>query len=55
MKKQYVQPKAVVFELETDGLVMDNSIPGGGEIDMGGRGSFDAPSYRTKLWDEYEK
>lgn len=54
MKKQYVQPKAEVFELALDGLVMGNSIPGGGEIEIGGRGPFDAPQRRTSSWDDYE-
>lgn len=55
MKKQYVQPKAIVFELEPDGLVMGNSIPGGGEIEIGGRGPFDAPQRRSNGWEDYEK
>lgn len=54
MKKPYIQPKAEVFELALDGLVMDNSIPGGGEIGIGGTGGFDAPSYRSKLWNDSE-
>lgn len=54
MKKQYIQPTAEVFELALDGLVMDNSIPSGGEIEIGGTGAFDASQRRNNSWNEYE-
>ena len=57
MKQEYIKPQFIVCELDNESLLMANSnpIPGGGEIDMGGRAPIDAPSLRHNLWDDYEK
>jgi hypothetical protein len=55
MKREYSKPQFIVSELDNESLLMANSIPGGGEIDMGGRAPLDAPSLRNNLWDDYEK
>ena len=55
MKREYTKPQFFVCELDNESLLMANSIPGGGEIDMGGRAPLDAPSLRHNLWDDYEK
>ena len=55
MKQEYTKPQFIVCELDNESLLMANSIPGGGEIDLGGRAPLDAPNYRNNLWDNYEK
>lgn len=54
MKQVYVQPKVEVYEISAMGQMMANSVPGGGEIDLGGRGPVDAPTRRNNGWDDYE-
>lgn len=54
MKRTYEQPKVEVHELLTENLLIVNSIPGGGEIGIGGRGTLDAPAGRNSDWDNYE-
>lgn len=57
MKRVYTKPQFIVCELDNESLLMANSntIPGGGEIDMGGRAPLDAPNCRHNDWDDYEK
>ena len=56
MKQEYIKPQFIVCELDNESLLMANStIPGGGEVEVGGRAPLDAPSPRHNLWDYYEK
>ena len=55
MKRVYTKPQFIVCELDNESLLMANSIPGGGEVDLGGRAPLDAPNCRHNVWDDYEK
>ena len=54
MKKQYIQPACLVCEIEAQSLIA-TSIPGGGEVPIGGGGHPDAPRFRNTLWSDYEE
>jgi len=44
----------MVYEISIEGQLLANSIPGGGEVDFGGRGPLDAAQRRNNGWDDYE-
>ena len=54
MKKQYTQPVCYICDIEVQTIIA-TSIPGGGEIPIGGGGHPDAARYRNTLWNDYEQ
>ncbi len=57
MKKVYFHPGIEVYDLSSADLVMTGSstVPGGGEIPIGGPVILDAAPYRRDTdWDAYE-
>ena len=54
MKKQYTQPVCYICDIEVQTIIA-TSIPGGGEIPIGGGGLPDAARYRNTLWNDYEQ
>ncbi|MBP5715983.1 MAG: hypothetical protein J6W69_02580 [Bacteroidales bacterium] len=53
MRRAYKKPAIEVYEISTEGVIA-NSIPGGGEIPIGGVGTADAARRRDIDWDIYE-